>query len=181
MIIITGTPGSGKSTLLKPFSKEFIIINYGTIMFEIALKKGFVKNRDQLRKLEYEKQIKIQKEAAKKIASMKNKDKIILDTHAVVSTPKGYYPGLNKEALEILNPETLVFVYVPYSELKQRIKQDKSRTREEFLDKKKCDEVVEISKLFLAVYAVRCNAKIVWLDNSGPVGSAVPRMKEILE
>ncbi len=181
MIIVTGTPGSGKTTLLKSFSKEFKIINYGTIMFEIAEKDGLVKNRDQLRNLEFKEQVKIQKKAARKIALMRKKEKIIVDTHAAIPTPNGYYPGLNKEALKILNPKILIFVYVPYGELKKRIKGDKTRKRKEFLDKKKSDELIEISKLFLSVYTVRCDAKIVLLDNSGPVGSAIPKMKKVLE
>ncbi len=180
MIIITGTPGSGKSTLINSFSNDFNIINYGTIMFEMASEEGIVQNRDELRNLNFKEQLKIQKKAATKIASMENQEKIIIDTHAAIPTPKGYYPGLSKESLEILNPDTLIFIYVPFEELEERIKEDTSRKRTEFLDKKKVEELIEVSKLFLSTYAAECSAKIALIDNSGPVGSAVPEMRRIL-
>ena len=181
MIIITGTPGSGKSTLLKSFADKYTIINYGSVMFDIAVEEGIVRNRDELRNLDFEKQLKIQKKAAEKLASMENPDKIIVDTHAAIATPKGYYPGLSKESLKILDPKTLVFIYVPFEELEERIKEDTSRQRNEFLDKKKVNELIEISKIFLVTYAAECSARIALIDNSGPIGSAVPEMKEILE
>ena len=181
MIIVTGTPGSGKTTLINSFEDKFEILNYGTIMFEIAIQEGIVKDRDELRKLDLKEQLELQKKAAGKIVKIKENKKIILDTHAAISTPKGYYPGLSKEALKILNPETLIFVYVPFVELVERIKEDTTRKRTEFLNKKKVDELIEISKLFLATYAAECSAKIVLIDNSGPVGSAVPELKNILE
>ncbi|MCC7552834.1 adenylate kinase [Candidatus Micrarchaeota archaeon] len=181
MIIVTGTPGSGKTTLINSFKDKYTILNYGTIMFEIAMEEGIVDDRDELRKIPFKKQLELQKKAAKKIALVGKTSNVILDTHASISTPTGYYPGLSKEALQILNPDTIVFVYVPFEELVERIQEDNSRKRDEFINKQKVDELIEISKLFIATYAAECSAKIALINNSGPVGSAVPEMKKILE
>lgn len=181
MIIVTGTPGAGKTTLLGFFKDNYNIINYGTVMFEIAKEKGIVKDRDEMRNIEFKTQLEIQEKAAEKIADMQNKKRIIVDTHAAISTPKGYYPGLSKKALEIINPEIIIFIFVPFEELKERIKGDPTRQREEFLKEKRVNELIEISKMFLATYAAECSSRLAIIDNSGPIGSAVPDMKKILE
>ena len=54
---MVGIPGVGKSTLLttmveilKNHKKNVIVINYGSLMFDVAKKNG-LKDRDDLRKL----------------------------------------------------------------------------------------------------------------------------------
>ncbi len=60
LIIVTGMPGAGSSTVIKEALKlrkesgsvesEFIPKNYGDVMFDVAVEKGLVKNRDEMRK-----------------------------------------------------------------------------------------------------------------------------------
>ena len=80
MIIVMGLPGVGKSTVLKAAEKtEYRLLNYGTLMFEIAKEKFGISHRDDLRKLDPEKQKIVQSEVGDSLSKMKGK--LILDTH----------------------------------------------------------------------------------------------------
>ena len=95
MIIVLGSPGAGKTTVLSKVVEqlpEWRTIVYGTLMLEIASKRGLVKHRDEMRNLPPEKQSELQ--AAVGDALAKEKGRILLDTHCSISTPKGYIPGL---------------------------------------------------------------------------------------
>lgn len=52
-VVISGVAGVGKSTVLEIVSKstQYDIVNYGTLMFEMARELNLVQNRDELRKL----------------------------------------------------------------------------------------------------------------------------------
>ena len=54
---------------LKNHKKNVIVINYGTLMFDVARENG-LENRDDLRKLSVTEQQRLQKIAAEKIASI---------------------------------------------------------------------------------------------------------------
>ena len=78
-ILMVGIPGVGKSTLLttmvdilKNHKKNVIVINYGTLMFDVAQENG-LENRDDLRKLSVMEQQRLQKVAAEKIATSAGK------------------------------------------------------------------------------------------------------------
>ena len=92
---MVGIPGVGKSTLLttmvdilKDHKKNVIVINYGTLMFDVAKENG-LQNRDDLRKLSVIEQQRLQKVAAEKIATH-DEEVVIIDTHALISSPEGY-------------------------------------------------------------------------------------------
>ena len=73
-IILVGIPGVGKTTLLttmveilKDHKKNVVVINYGSLMFDVAKENGLT-DRDQLRKLSVSEQQRLQKLAAEKIS-----------------------------------------------------------------------------------------------------------------
>ena len=106
-IVIVGIPGVGKTTvvtkvveILKSENKTASVVNYGTVMFDEAQKNG-IKDRDELRKLSMEDQQNLQKLAAEKIASL-NDNAVIIDTHAFISTPSGFYPGMPDYVIKII-------------------------------------------------------------------------------
>jgi len=87
VVVIVGVPGVGSTTVtnkaieeLKKEGIEYKIVNFGTVMFEIAKEEGLVEHRDQLRKLPPEEQKRIQKLAGKKIAEMAKESNIVVDT-----------------------------------------------------------------------------------------------------
>jgi adenylate kinase len=129
MIIVMGLPGVGKSTVLAAAAKTgYSVVNYGTLMFEIARKRGFVSQRDELRKLPQEKQKVVQAEVGDALSKMAGK--IILDTHCSISTPEGYLVGLPDPILEKLKVERLIYITAPVSEIIARRNSDPTRVRD---------------------------------------------------
>ena len=130
-----GIPGVGKTTLLfkiveilKNHEKNVRMISYGTLMFEVAKENGLT-NRDELRKLPISEQQRLQKVAAEKIASH-NEEIVIIDTHAFINSPEGYYPGLPEHVLKIIKPTNFVSVSAKPEEIYNRRMKDNTRNRD---------------------------------------------------
>ena len=132
---MVGIPGVGKTTLLskiveivKNHDKSVNLISFGTLMFEIAKENG-LKDRDELRKLPVAEQQRLQKIAAEKIATQ-NEQVVIIDTHAFISSPEGYYPGLPEHVLKIVKPTNFVSVSAKPEEIYNRRMKDDTRNRD---------------------------------------------------
>ena len=134
-IILVGIPGVGKTTLLtkmvdilKDHKKNVIVINYGSLMFDVAKENG-LEDRDLLRKLSVIEQQRLQKIAAETIATH-DEEVVIIDTHAFISSPEGYYPGLPEHVLKIIKPSNFVSVAAKPEEIYNRRMKDDSRNRD---------------------------------------------------
>ena len=129
-IIVTGIPGVGKTTVMETAAKarNLNVVVYGSVMLEVAQRKGLVKARDEMRRLPAETQKEIQREAASSIARMGD---VIVDTHCSIKTPKGYLPGLPVWVLEALKPSAIVLVEADEKEIQGRRRNDTSRKRDE--------------------------------------------------
>ena len=134
-ILMVGIPGVGKSTLLttmveilKNHKKNVIVINYGSLMFDVATKNG-LKDRDDLRKLSISEQQRLQKLAAETIATH-NEEIVIIYTHAFINSPEGYYPGLPEHVLKIIKPSNFVSVSAKPEEIYNRRMKDDTRNRD---------------------------------------------------
>ena len=63
-----------KYTLNEVLKKvDYVNINYGNVMFDIASEKGLVETRDDMRKLNPEIQKDVQKQAAERILTAENR------------------------------------------------------------------------------------------------------------
>jgi adenylate kinase len=134
-IILTGIPGVGKTTLLskiveiiKSHDKSVNVLSFGTLMFEIAKENG-LKERDELRKLPLKEQQNLQKIVAEKIAAQTD-ELVIIDTHAFINSPEGYYPGLPEHVLKIIKPTNFVSVSAKPEEIYNRRMKDDTRNRD---------------------------------------------------
>ena len=134
-IILVGIPGVGKTTLLttmveilKSNKKNVVVINYGSLMFDVAKENGLT-DRDQLRKLSVYEQQRLQKIAAEKIAGHEE-EVVIIDTHAFINSPEGYYPGLPEHVLKIIKPTNFVSVSAKPEEIYNRRMKDDTRNRD---------------------------------------------------
>jgi len=134
-IVIVGIPGVGKTTvvtkvfeILNTKNKSVSIVSFGNLMFEEALNYG-VKDRDDLRKLSMSQQQDLQKKAAERIAKL-NDDVIIIDTHAFITTPAGFYPGLPDYVIKIIQPSNFISISARPEVIFNRRKQDETRNRD---------------------------------------------------
>jgi adenylate kinase len=134
-VIITGVPGVGKTTVvngaLAKLKEEGIVyqsLNFGTFMFEVAQKEGYVKDRDEMRRLDKDLQKRLQQLAAKAIAQIPGN--VIIDTHASVKTPKGYLPGLPEWVLREIMPDLIVLVETDDDQILLRRLSDETRVRD---------------------------------------------------
>jgi adenylate kinase len=130
IIVVTGIPGVGKTTVMKRASDGMDIkfVTFGTVMVEIALELGLVKERDEMRKLNLMQQKELQIKSAEKVGNMGN---VILDTHCTIKTPKGYLPGLPEWVIKRINPDTIVIVEADPIEIFNRRVNDSGRNRDQ--------------------------------------------------
>ncbi|HLE95944.1 MAG TPA: adenylate kinase [Candidatus Thermoplasmatota archaeon] len=128
-VIITGVPGVGKSTVLEAAQRHagYPVVVYGTKMFEVAVAKGLVKDRDEMRRLPPATQREIQIAAAEAIAAM---GRVVVDTHCTIKTPQGYLPGLPAWVVQKLAPTQVILVEAPPEDILKRRANDPSRKRD---------------------------------------------------
>ena len=135
VVVLVGIPGVGKTSLvtkivdiIKDHEKTVTVMSFGTLMFDVAKDNG-LDDRDALRKLPLSKQQELQKIAAEKIAAQ-TEEVIIVDTHAFISSPEGYYPGLPEHVLKIIKPSNFVSVSAKPEEIYNRRMKDDTRNRD---------------------------------------------------
>jgi len=134
-IVIVGIPGVGKTTvvtkvfeILNSKNKSVSVVSFGNLMFEEALNYG-IKDRDDLRKLSISQQQDLQKKAAERIAKL-NDNVVIIDTHAFITTPAGFYPGLPDYVIKIIKPSNFISISARPEVIFNRRKQDETRQRD---------------------------------------------------
>lgn len=161
-VVMVGIPGVGKSTvvskiveLLNQKNKSVSVVSFGTVMFEEAQKNG-VKDRDELRKLEMQKQKNLQKMAAQTIAN-KNDNVVIIDTHAFIKTPAGFYPGLPEHVLRIIQPSNFIAVSARPEEIYNRRMKDETRQRD-IVSIEKIKKELSVQDSMLATCSVLCGS-----------------------
>ena len=176
-MVVTGVPGVGKTSVMEGVAKEkgLRIVNYGTVMFEVAKSEGLVENRDQIRKLPIDVQRDVQEKAAQKIHDMGD---VIVDTHCTIKTPGGYYPGLPEWVLRRLEPDRIVLVEADAEEIANRRTKDGSRVR----DEEGMEDIVEhqmMNRYAAMAYSMLTGASIKMVFNhDGGLDEAV---KEVLK
>ena len=183
LVVLTGIPGSGSTTILnKTLEKvDYLHLNYGDVMTQIALDEGIVENRDQLRKLSPDTQKEIQKLAAAKISEQAQDGNVIVDTHCTISTPKGFLPGLPKWVLEELNPDLFILIEADPDEIIYRRLNDDSRERD--IEKAKDIQLhQEMNRAASMAYATLTGATVKIIKNhDNHLPSTINKMLNLLE
>lgn len=166
IVVLAGIPGTGSTTVLNEVLEkvDYVNINYGNVMFEIAEEKGLVESRDDMRKLNPEIQKDVQKQAAERIHQMAENDDVIIDTHCSIKTPKGYLPGLPIWVLEQLQPTQFILVEASPSEIMYRRMTDDTRVRDtEYAED--IDLHQSVAKSTAMSYAVLTGATVAIVQN----------------
>jgi len=185
VIVLTGIPGVGKTTVMEELlkigreqGKNVSIVNFGTTMMEVAKREGNVKNRDELRKSAIEFQKKIQTEAAKAIAGQaKNGSIVLVDTHMIIRTEEGYYPGIPQDVITVLRPSSYVLVETDPKEILARRSKDKTRSRDMILAQE-IESELQLSRSAAMACAVATGTPVKIVQN--PPGKQAQAARELL-
>lgn len=162
-----GIPGVGKTTVVQKLASRYRgakLENFGSVMLERGIALKWIRHRDELRKLPVEKQKKLQKLAATKIARMKEKV-VLVDTHLFIRTNEGFWPGLPFEVVRAMRPTHLILVEATPDEIVTRRSADKSRYRDE-LTKDDMAEELQLARSFLAVSSTLTGAPMLVISNA---------------
>ncbi len=161
--VISGVAGVGKSTIIDLVEKgtNYDVINFGTLMYEMAKEIGLIAHRDELRKLNVDTQINLQKKASSAIGQM---DDVIVDTHMSIKSPKGYIPGLPEWVLRELKISSYFIIESDYREIRKRRSADSTRFRD---DDSEGDIKLhqELNRYFAVAYAVYTAATVSFVTN----------------
>lgn len=182
VVVIAGIPGSGSTTVLDNALEdlEYVQVNYGDVMLEIAQGKGLVKHRDSLRKLDPDVQKEVQMAAANSIRKRALETNIIVDTHCTIKTPAGYLPGLPRWVLEELQPDQFILIEADGDEILMRRISDVTRSR----DTERLADInrhQEMNRATAMAYAVLTGATVKVIGNHNDrLDEAVAMMKETL-
>jgi adenylate kinase len=138
VVIVTGIPGVGKTTVInsavdmlkEKYGEEVLILNFGTEMFEVAVKAGQVQNRDEMRKMPTSLQRENQRLAGESIAKKAKKARVIVDTHTLIQTKNGYLIGLPEWVVRAIQPKTVVLVEADSEKIAKRRSGDETRARD---------------------------------------------------
>ena len=187
VVILTGVPASGGTTVtrkaierLEAQGQPLKMVTYSDVMLDEALQRGWVKIRDDIRKLDPARQRDLQKTAARTISKMATTP-LVVDTHATVRTPGGYLPGLPTWVLDELEPELILIVETAPNEIIRRRNADKSRQRDA-QDATGVQEHQEVNKAICMAYAAHTGATVKILQNpDGKLDEAVAELVATLQ
>ncbi|MGC8649020.1 MAG: AAA family ATPase [Candidatus Micrarchaeia archaeon] len=131
LIIVVGTPSAGKTSIVKALENDenYKIVNLGDLMYEAGVKKGYIKDRDEIRYLDPDKAEELRTSAIEAVSKLTGN--VILDTHASVEQHGRFLPGLAYYMFKYLK-HTKGFFYIDAEtgEILRRRKEDKTRSRE---------------------------------------------------
>lgn len=177
VIVVTGVPGVGKTTVLNHFVKlaaerglKVKVVNFGDYMLETALKEGLVKSRDEVRRLPLRKQLSLQALAASRIIDdcrdeLGEDGFLVVDTHALVRTPAGYWPGLPFHVLEKLRPDMIVVIEAEPELVVERQARDRSRYRADIGGVEGVKRLMEQARAAAIASAVRYASTVLIVHN----------------
>jgi len=181
-IVVVGIPGVGKTTVVDKTAagiKGSKVVTFGTVMAEEALKLGWIKNRDEMRKMPVERQKKLQKLAALKIS--RRKDPVLfVDTHLFIRTPEGFWPGLPFEVVRAMKPTHLVLVEALSEEIKARRTADATRTRDD-ITAGELESELALGRSFLTAASTLSGAPmLVVLNAQGKADETAQKLIKVL-
>ena len=182
VITVVGLPGVGKTTVMnlaikKLREKGYMVklVNFGDFMLKYLLESGIVRSRDEIRKLPLSKQREVQALVAKEIRNVfdeefkrlgcPSKFLGIVDTHALIKTESGLWPGLPSYVIENLRPDLIVVIEATPEEIVSRQLRDRTRYRADYAKVELVKELLEFNRVFAVASAVLVGASISIVRN----------------
>ena len=182
LVVLTGIPGSGSTTVLNKALEEvdYLHLNYGDIMTELAIEEKLVEDRDSLRKLPAETQKEIQAKAAKRIKEKSEESNVIVDTHCTINTPSWFLPGLPIWVLEQLQPDLFILIEANPDEIIYRRLNDDTRSRD-VQRAKDIDLHQQMNRATSMAYATLTGATVIIIGNhDNHLNSSVSKLVDVL-
>ena len=183
--IIFGLPGVGKTSVVNGVLERTKIkhIHWGNLSFEVAKRMGLVKDVDELRQLDLDKQKEVRKEVTAEIDKIsKEYDDILVETHAAVKTPQGYWPGLSKSTLDRIDFDVFIVLTADPGVIFERRLKDESRWRKDEVTIDSIREAISISKQMAITYSVLCSGTFIEVENrQNDMNHAVDAISELIE
>ena len=173
-IVVVGVPGVGKSTIVQGLIAELSpakLVTFGSVMLEQGVALGWIKHRDELRKLPVEKQRRLQKITASRIAKLREAT-VVVDTHLFIRTKEGFWPGLPFDVVRALKPTHLVLVEATPDEVARRRASDSTRYRDS-VDQNALREELALARSFLSVSSTLTGAPMLMVNNEDGKSSEV--------
>jgi adenylate kinase len=166
-VVVVGIPGVGKTTVVEKLCSKLRgakLVTFGTLMFEEASRRKWVKGRDEMRKLPVERQSKLQALAATKISKMTQRI-VLVDTHLFIRTKEGFWPGLPFEVARAMKPTHLVLVEASPEEVAARRAADAARARDA-VSKEQLELEFQLGRSFLSVSSTITGAPMLIVTNA---------------
>ena len=161
LVVLTGIPGSGSTTILNKALEEvnYLHLNYGDIMTEIAIEEKIVK----------------------RIKEQSESENVIVDTHCTISTPDGFLPGLPIWVLEELQPSNFIIIEANPDEIIYRRLSDTTRSRD--IEKAKNIQLhQEMNRAASMAYATLTGATVKIIENhDNHLSGTVAKVVEVLK
>ena len=111
----------------------------------------------------------------------KKEKSFIIDTHAIVKTPQGFFPGLRNAFFEVVKPDIYLVVESKPDMILQRRMADKERVRQ---DDHSLDEIllhIDLTRDFASAYSIYSQANFAVIENKeGDIDYAVNEMSGII-
>lgn len=174
-LIVTGVPGAGKTSVVKGLvEKGWKLVNFGSVMLEIAGKKYGIADRDEMRKkIKIQDYKKIQAEAAGRIAGIGGD--ILVDTHAGIAKNGWHYPGLPMDQITLIKPDGILVIEASLEDIRKRREKDKGmRKRDDFPD-----DMQEMNRYYVTAYSVITGAPVFYVRNKqGRLAEAIEAVKK---
>lgn len=193
--VVVGVPGVGKSTVvniavgrLSQKGYRVLVLNYGDYMLKRLVAAGLVRDRDEIRKLPQRIQVENQAEAARMmirdaseiIAS--SRGVLVVDTHLLIRTPAGYWPGLPAHVVQELKPDALILIEASPDEILRRQTADQRRRRADYQDPAVVEELQRLNRFEALVVASFTGASVLIIQNrDGEAERAGSELSSILE
>lgn len=186
LYIAVGCNGVGKTTVITEATKNtgIQIVSFGELITGLMIRDGIATTRDELRKKADQKTwILYQRLTAEEIGKMPGK--IIVDTHASVPSPHGYYPGLPPNVLNNfpMPPSVIFLIEAHPEEIYSRRQNDSERVRDFDFENSLylIKQHQEINRSFAASYCASTGARLkIVQNNDDNLERAIKEVKDTL-
>jgi len=186
--VIVGIPGVGKTTVLDKLLKltkdsglKVSIENMGSLMLEAAREGGSVIDRDGMRLLTLEEQMKLRIRAIDKLVKKKSQNDItILDTHFLIRSKGGYLIGLPRNLLDAVEPDFFAIVEASIDDIISRRGGDVTRSRDSVSEEEvKLEQ--DLTRTAIFVLAALYDANVARVTNEqGKVMEAARKLYDFM-